>query len=73
MEKTKEDIVLDLVRDGKITNEQAKILLTTTKEYIYGGYLVTNAGSSHIGTIITSGTTSVTRACSDNSTLTYTC
>jgi hypothetical protein len=35
MEKTKEDIILDLVRDGKIDNEQAKILLTVTKEYVY--------------------------------------
>ena len=37
--KTKIDIVLELVRQGKVTNEEAKILLTTEriveKEYIY--------------------------------------
>ena len=31
----KEDIILNLVRDGKITNEEAKVLLEKVKEYVY--------------------------------------
>lgn len=33
--KTKIDIVLELVRQGKVTNEEAKILMATEKEYVF--------------------------------------
>ena len=33
MDKT--NLILDLVKEGKITNEQAKVLLETEKEYVY--------------------------------------
>ncbi len=36
--KTKIDIVLELVRQGKVTNEEAKILMTTEKEFVYLPY-----------------------------------
>ena len=33
MDKT--NLILDLVKEGKITNEQAKVLLEKEKEYVY--------------------------------------